>query len=287
MARLSISQIHSDPRGRTESEWLDTLDFLVTRLGSATSSHLHTGAYWCSDERGHESASIVARVRSRSPLPGVESDYWEAALCYTGGDNGAYSDAYAFPYLRGSALTSRGRLADGSPEEELDEFRHWQMVDGEFVDRGWGYPDGPGEWGWVSKPGDEYWQDLDVKFAAHEFAENQPIIARLCGLNVVRDPHSQFPLSRISLLHVNRGRETTNLAPWNEHPPRANSPHVIPIADCKAVKSGYELDLRKFSIRGGWKPGRYHIAMRAQYCNDPEEWSFRSDISPPFKITIM
>ncbi|QDU43555.1 hypothetical protein Mal52_20310 [Symmachiella dynata] len=275
-----------DPRGQTESQWLDVLDYLAARFEAATSSKLHVGRYWCDDAPGDQSASITARIRSRSPLPGVESDYWEAALCYTGRKKGGYANIYAFPFLRESPVTRRGRLADGLPNDEVDEFRLWQFDDNEFADRGWCYPDGNGEWSWIHKPGDEYRQNLDVQTAADCYEFESPIIVRVKRRLGVDFLGLGNAAARYSLVHVNRSREQTNLVPWNTRPPRPNSKDVVTAKIPPEPTDSIELNLRNFRIRGSWIPGRYHVALRIQGGQDSDGWTYWSEISSPFRLII-
>ena len=280
-----VSFFSVDPRGRSESDWLDTLDFLVTALAEATSTYPHVGAYWCNDFPGHQSVSIIARVRSRNPLPGVESDYWEAALCFTGDGDRSYSDAFVFPFLAGRPVTGKGIL---ELDAELDEFRRWQFVEGQFVERGWEHPDGPGEWAWIKKIGDEYPESLVVTLDAKEYRQGRPVSVSLTARDM---PGSHLlqkqSAARISLIHANRNRENTNLYPWGNRPLRPGSRYVISVQDVELKGSTIQFDLTQFNIRGGWIPGRYHLALRVQNCRSPEDWSFSSDISEPFTLTIL
>lgn len=286
MAAISIAKsILSDPRNRSEAEWLDTLDYLVDVLAESTSCHLHLGAYWCHDEAGGGSASIVCRVRSRSPLPGVHSDCWEAALCYTGDEEGAYSDAYIFPYLNDRRVSSAGRLPEG---EEVEEFRHWQFVSGRFVDKGWEYPDGPGEWSWVKVPGDEYPQAIHVSPQDAIFQAGESAIVHLSGVQIPRS-HGQLKTHnpRVSLVHVNRNQEGSNLSPWTARPPRPTSHDTISLLDTRIDNGHVEFDLTKLRIRGGWIPGRYYASVRIQNVRDPRGWKCSGDISSPFQFRIV
>lgn len=263
--------------------WLDTLDLLVARLADATASHLHLGTYWCSDEPGHSTASMSGRVRSRTPLIGTDSDYWEGAVCYTGGSEGAYADAFLFPFRDGSPVVSSGKLANNA---ELDQFRWWQLAGGRFVDRGWDHPDGPGEWGWVKKPGDEYRRYVNVQMESATYHAGEPIIV---GLSNIGFTNGQRPTpgssARISLIHANRDKENTNLFPWGGHPPRPNSSYALSIMDLAFQEARLQVDLSRFRIRGGWIPGQYHLSIRVQNGRSPH-WTYSSDISPPFKITV-
>lgn len=286
MTPLEFSeQLKSDPRGRSESQWLNTLNYLVQSLGEATSCHLHVGSYWCSDEPGDASVSLGARLRSRRPLPGVQSDYWEAASCCSGYGERAYVDVMVFPYFQGRVVTGAGPLKPGA---ELEQFRWWQYSEGGFVDRGWDNPEGPGEWGWVQKPGDEYWHRVGVEQTDERSSVGEPVTVRLSGFPV---PHGHqaaraFP-GRVSLIHVNRNRENTNLAPWGASVSGPESRHAIRVSAQKLEGDSVLLDLTRFSIRGGWVPGHYYVSLRVQNCHQPGDWTCSSDISAPFQLTVV
>ena len=280
----TANRLFQDPRGQSESDWLDLLDYLVSGLSDATSCYLHLGTYWCDDFSTHAQASITGRVRSRSALVGVESDYWEAALCYTGNADRAYATAYVFPFLKGVPVTSRGCL---QADVELDEYRLWEFTEHGFVDRGWSHPDGPGEWAWIQQPGDEYWQRLDVSLPDRPFAAGDSVIATIHDKSVPRS-HREIKDSkvRVSLVHANRNSENTNLFPWGERPARPNRGHATPIQQAVVADSSIAVDLTGFKIRGGWKPGTYHVTLRVQNLHDRKDWTYTSDISPPFKLTV-
>jgi len=280
----NAEDILSDPRGRTEANWLNTLDYLVNLLGESTNCRLHLGTYWCSDDPSAKSASIVGRVRSRDNLPDTSVDYWEAAICYTRNADRAYSTAYAFPFKEGRPLASRGRLPVNG---ELDEFRFWQLSEGKFIDRGWGCPDGPGEWGWIEKPGDEYWQTVDVQLTSNKFVYGKPIMASLTGVTIPNS-HREFQNSqgRISLIHANRNKENTNLYPWGARPARQSCTYSIPIQKTDVTNNAIQIDLTHFRIRGGWVPGDYYVSIRVQNCRDGSDWTYSSDISKPFILTV-
>ncbi len=289
--RNIANQIHNDPRGRSEDKWINTLKFLVSRLAYATSSNLHIGRYWISDIPGDVIAASGARVRAKSPFPYVESDYWEAAICYTGNKEHAYSDVFAFPFLKGSPVTSRGRIADFGEVIELDEFWWFQFVDGEFKSKGWSFPDGLGEWGWITKPGDEYLQCIKVTLISAEFQPGSPIEATisvpLLDKIYATRSHPNISVPRVSLVHVNRNRENTNLVPWNCYPPRINSRNIQLLDQLTVSKSTLKIDLTSFNIRGGWVPGKYHMSLRLQNFHEIGDWTATSEISEPFKFIII
>ncbi|MEM7558390.1 MAG: hypothetical protein AAF394_04650, partial [Planctomycetota bacterium] len=69
-------------------------------------------------------------------------------------------------------------------------------------------------------------------------------------------------------------------------PLRPNSKHAIPIQQAVVGDSSIAVDLTRFKIRGGWKPGTYHLALRAQNLHARKDWTYTSDISSPFKLTV-
>jgi len=173
-------RVYADPRGQSEAAWLDTIDFLTARLAEATSAHLHIGGYRCEDDPGCARASISCWLRSRTPLPGTDSDYWEGGLRYTGGAEQAEAEAYVFPFRDGSPVFSSDTLAaDGG----LEELRSWQLVDGRFVDRGWCCAEkyGPLE-GRARKPGDQYWHSVKVRADPAGYRAGAPIVVGLSNL---------------------------------------------------------------------------------------------------------
>jgi hypothetical protein len=76
--------IREYPGDRSESEWLDTLESLRCSLSESLCTHAQLGCYWINDFSGHASAGGCARVRGRTPIPGIDSDYWEGILGWSG-----------------------------------------------------------------------------------------------------------------------------------------------------------------------------------------------------------
>lgn len=291
MRRRDIAdQINDDPRGRTETEWLDSLEFLVSRLSDATGAYLELGRYWIEDFPGHSGAGMSARVRSKKPLRGVNCDYWEAAICLSGGHRGARADAFVIPYLRGSRITSEGRMADRSSQGE-EEFWWFNFTGGEFQSKGSSWPDGPGEWSWVKQPGDEYQQNVDCRISQSSIRNDAPvyvdvIVSDLAHIKTYRN-RLRPSTPRISLLHVNRNREHANLVPWNFRPPRPGSQDVLTVDDGQTTgRDALQIDLRRLRVRGGWLPGRYHLSLRVQNFHKPDDWSWSSEISAPINFEI-
>lgn len=273
----------------TEDAWLAALKFLVDRLAAATGGSVDIGRYWIDED--HQSVSISVRVRAKQPFPGVASDYWEGVIALTGEDSFVWSDAYIFPFLENSVVTSRGRLADAAATAETDEFRHLQFETDQWRQRGWSSPDGPGEWAWVVNPGDEFSCDLDCRFEKPVFAPGEPLLVKasfekLRARMTADQGKKQAGPVRLSLIHVNRGHQAANLAPWGKYPPPANGARVVRFERPASVfQNPVTVDLRSWKIRGGWTPGKYHLSIRAQIAaGECGHWS--SVISNPLKFQI-
>jgi hypothetical protein len=274
-------------KAQTEDRWLDMLTFLVNRLSPLTGGSVDIGRYWIFNAMDSD-GSISARVRAKRPFPGIDSDYWEAAVCLSSDATSVWSDTYLFPFLRNSTFTSRGRLADGGNKEE---FWWLSFENDEWRQEGWMGPDGPGEWSWVTEPGDEFLCNLDCQPANSVVSEHTPLF-----IDIQFDDFRKFypgqqsnpdsDIIRLSLVHVHRGHEGMNLAPWGEHPPKTKSPHVVPLRWSKDVRQNQcRIDLSKWSIRGGWVPGKYYLTLRAQFAfGEPGNWI--SEISSPIRLQI-
>ena len=283
-------QIENGPGGRTESDWLDTLDYLVDRLSKATSCYLEVGRYWSWDQTTRQSSGICVRVRSKQPFPFVESDYWEAAICLTGDSEKGWSDVFAFPYLKENRVSSEG-VVSSSSDVDLEEFWWFNFSHRHFHSKGWSFPEGPGEWSWVKKPGDEFQTNVECTPVSNCVDSQNPIPVSIAhsGIRLLKSASSQKRdvTFRLSLVHVNRDRENTNLTPWNVRPPRANSLDVIFLdAQSLSGEGTDNLDISRFRIRGGWKPGKYHASIRVQVSSTGEENNWESEISSPFKFHI-
>lgn len=290
-ARNVADRILDDPRGRSEAEWLDVLDYLVSRLSDATGACLEIGRYWIDDTGA--SASICVCIRAKAPLPGVDSDCWEAVACLSGQARGAWADAYAFPFLRGSAVTAEGRIADLGPDVEFEDPWTYRFAAGEFQSQGWWPADGPGEWAGIKAPGDEYMLCIDCRPVSTEFSEGEPIYVDLRPA-ACAPPHTDLRVGhgasnspRISLVYVERNREGANLVPWGSRPARSNSQHAETIDRITESSHGtLRLDLSAFQIRGGWIPSKYHVSVRVQNFHEPDSWSWTSEVSVPLEFTI-
>lgn len=165
----------ADPRGRTEGEWLEVFEHLLTSLSATTRAKIEVGAYWLDVGSTAASASLGARIRADGPLLWTSSDCWEAAFCITGGREGAYVDVMAFPFLRGSVVTRDGRMTDLDGDHEVEEL--WlHYADGRWEDRGWHYPEGAGEWDYVREPGHLSFRALRCRSAKGSFAIWEPLL---------------------------------------------------------------------------------------------------------------
>jgi len=279
------------PGDRSESDWLDTFEFLRSSLGSTLGTEAQLGCYCISDFPGHGCAGGGAGVRGGDALYGIDSDCWEGRLCWSGnrGSHG-YASAFIFPFLHGSAVQPRGRLADLGSNAEVDHFLLYHFENGRVVGSGWQCGDGPGEWSCVSVPGTVYVRDLTVTPTADTIEAGAPLAVdiQIEGFSrVVTKSGARGPF-RISLIHANRNRERTNLVPWTSRPPKPGSTHVQTLSDCSfPTPEPVRIRLDSFNIRGGWSPGRYHLSLRVQNSHNPTHWAWSCDISGPFKLTIV
>jgi len=279
-------RIREYPGDRTESDWLDTFEFLRCSLAESLATDVQLGCYSIDDFPGYASAGGGARVRGRGPVPGIKSDCWEGILGWSGnrGSQG-HAGASIFPFQGGFVVQPRGALVDLGANAETDQLLAYRFENGKFVNSGWVYGDGPGEWAHVSVPGTVYFQLVPIAQPNTEYIVDEPIAVDLHmpELSVV-----SRAAARVSLVHVNRDRECTNLVPWTSRPPKSNSPHTQSLSDCSSpTPNSVRVRLDLFSIRGGWKPGRYHMTIRVQNFHEPDHWAWTSDISEPFKITII
>jgi hypothetical protein len=275
------NQILNDPQDLSESEGLDVLEYLVAKLAEATSAHLELGRYWMGD------SSLIARVRSKQPLKGVESDCWDASVCLSGNSRGGWSDVYILSYLQGVRQTRSGPLNELSLHH-ADDVYWFQFKDGMFHDKGW-LAAGNGEWEWVKQPGDEYQHLAECGMTEKAITQGLPITVYLKILwTSFTDDFNELVHSsdlRVSLIHVTRGRESTNLVPWSIRPPRAKSKQALTNNDVDLLGNDtLRIDLRKFRIRGGWIPGKYRVSIRVQ--NMEDRWNWSSEISAPIKFEI-
>jgi len=276
------------PGGRSEAAWLDTFEYLRSCLSDALSTEVHFGCYWIDDFPGHASAGGCARVRGQNRVPEIESDNWEGVLGWSGnrGECG-HSSALIFPFLKESAVMRRGRIADLASDDEVDEFVVYRFHEGKFIDSGWSFAEGPGEWAHVTVPGTVYFQRLRAILHSQVIAENSPIMVDL-HIPQFYSARANTSPPRISLVHVNRNREHTNLVPQTSRPPRPGSRDVQSLADCSSPSPDIvRVRLDSFRIRGGWTPGKYHISVRIQNFHKPGEWTWTCDISEPLKLTIV
>lgn len=278
-------------RNLNESEWLDVLKYLVQKLGESTSAHIEIGDYWISDEPNDSSTSLGTRVRAKSPLPGVESDYWEASLCLTAQDNTTYVDAFVFPYLDGIRVSQFGRLDSELAIENGGEITWWfNFANGEFQSRGWNQADGPGEWDWIVEKGDAFMTSLNCRILQNTFQTDEPILVDVNIENLSQlladAKFLKYKQPRLSLINVNRNRELTNLVPWNVFPPKPDSEHPASIENFSIINSKtLRIDLRQFNIRGGWISGKYRLSLRLQ--NESKGESYSSQASPPINFCIL
>lgn len=268
-----------DPRGRSEEEWLDVLELLLSRLEGMTGSKIEVGAYWMDVRATSASAALGARIRADGPLLGTASDCWEAALCITGDQEGAYVDAMAFPFLRGSVVNRDGRLVDLPGNSEVDEL--WlHHEEGRWEDKGFRYPDGPGEWDHIRAPGDAFFRNLFCSAVRPEVAAGEPVAVTVDHRAVV-----EVSLEVEAAVSIHRlwrdGREIVEAPPATPLPrPGSERRLAVELGDLPG-----EVRLDALSIPGGWAPGRYRIELRLHHA--PRPTSRDADISEPVEIKIL
>jgi hypothetical protein len=284
-------RIREYPGDRSELDWLDTFECLRSCLSQALSTYVQLGCYWIDDFPGFASAGGSARIRGHHAVPGIDSDYWEGILCWSGNRGmSGYAGALIFPFLRGSAVVRRGRIADLGPGQEVDENVYYRFENGTFINSGWSYADGPGEWASVTTPGTVYLQCLNVIPPARIIGEHSQIAVdlQIPQLSSILAHSERESAARISLVHVNRNHESTNVVPWTSQPPQRGSRDVQTVADCSfPTHDVLRVRLDSFRIRGGWMPGKYHLSIRIQNFHKLTDWAWSCDISEPFKLTIV
>jgi hypothetical protein len=277
---------HESADGRTEADWLDGLELLRGILATSLDTDVDLGRYVVDDFAGHACFGVSASVRGRAALPGCECDSWEGILSWSAspGRRG-YASATIFPFRGGSVLQQRGRLADLGPGAETEQLLYYRLENGRFDSDGWIYGDGPGEWASVTGPGSVYHQDL-TPCGPMAFAAGGPIV-----LPLRLHAHASTALcagARASLVHVHRDREGGNLAPWTVRPPKKDSERTVKLSrQALTASKTVEVRLEELSIRGGWVPGRYYLAVRIQNLRNPKDWTWSCDISPPIHLTIV
>lgn len=276
-------------RNRSESLWLDMFECLRASLSRTLGKEVQLGRYWISDFPGHASAGGAFNFRCRAGIPDMESDGLEGVLSWScnRGERGD-AGAWVVPFLRNSAVQPLGRLSDLGPGCEVEQVFSYSFHDGRFEQGGWEHGH-PGEWAYITEPGDFYDCHLSPSFKKNDFAEGEEIVMklRLDDLSSIKANQNLGSTPRISLIHVNRDRERSNLVPWTSRPPKENSGHVQTISDCENREPGVLLcRLDRFNIRGAWKPGKYHLSVRVQNFHEAGNWSWSSQISKPIKLRI-
>ena len=196
-----------------------------------------------------------------------------------------------FPFLDGSAVQPEGRLADLGPTAEVDRYLIYRFQDGSFVDSGWQTGDGPGAWAHVTVPDSIYHRKLIVNLPAETMESGAPVyvdlsIPDLPAVRSVSKTPSSKAQARVSLIHVNRNREGSNLSPWTANPP-THARHGQSLSDASFPSPEVmRIRLDGFNIRGGWAPGKYHLSLRVQNFHKPKHWAWSSTISRPLKLII-
>ena len=311
MTRVS-SRCFSDPRGRSEAEWLAIIDELLLSLEAFCETSVELGPYWMDiGDRGYASAALGTRLRARGPLRDIPCDSWEAALCLTGSGDETYIDALVFPFVDGSTLTPRGRFADLPDDDVTDIDVYWLHLEpGGWEDRGWSPPHGHGEWREVQEPGDACFTSVTCTVAAgrDEPAGSCPAARRAPGTSDrARGPRAGSQASTVgraatasldcevafakhfrgkvgavsvSINSLTRNGDGRVVAP----PPRVRVPRI---GDSRRVPAWFSdagpeliarVDLASVVVPGGWTPGDYRVELRwhATFDGTSEE-AFLSD----------
>lgn len=271
----------SDPRGRSEAEWLDVLDMLVRRLEEALETRIEVGFHWFEHGprwRDSGCACLVAKIRAVGPLSYIGCDVWEASLCMTGDEDGCGVDVMAFPFSRGSLLTREGRLADLVQDSEVEEFwvtfreSGWEVLD-------WKPGEGPGEWNGIRAPGDVF----RLLLGARVIEDSEPGRPPLIVIEHVRGDETQLGESAWFSLHrLSRdGHEIVS--------PERPSSRDLDARDDRRTSANFRtlpasLALDQLPIPQGWTPGRYRAEVRLTYA--PSLGVHESDITAPFEFDV-
>ena len=288
-ATHKLSQrIEAFPGGQSEADWLKAFEFLRAALSDTLATRAQLGCYRIDDFPHDASAGGGASIRARTPVPGIDSDCWEGSLGWGGSRNSrARASALIFPFLNESAVQPAGRIADIGKAAEVDRFLLYEFENGAFVDYGWQCASGPGEWAHATVPDTIYCRDLAVQEPREAFQSDGPIHV---DITIPELPALRSNLSnnaRISLIHTNRNRERTNVAPWTANPPSNLTNAQAWSAASFPAPNVLRIRLDAFNIRGGWVPGKYHLSLRIQNFHSPLDWSWSAEISRPFKLTIV
>lgn len=278
LTRLALS----DPRGRSEAEWLDVLEMLLRRLEETLGSRVEVGFYWFEHGprwRDFGCAGLVAKIRAEGALLATGGDGWEATLCMTGDESGCGVDVMAFPFLEGSLLTRRGRLADLVERWEVEEFwvtfteRGWDV-------RGWKPGEGPGEWDCIRAPGDMFRCVLRGRTS-----EASPQLGAPPLIRIEHARGDDVPLGGSAGFSLHRLRRDGQEIVSPQHP---SSSDLDGRRDLRISATSETLPttfaLGPLRIPGGWIPGRYRAEVRLTYTSKPGV--HESDVSTPFEFEV-
>lgn len=284
MARMNtVSDLEqkttADPRSRSEEEWLDVFEHLLGSLCSVTCAEIEVGAYWLDSMSALASASLGARIRAEGPLLWTNSDYWEAAFCITGNAAGSYIDVFAFPFLRGCVINRDGPLDDIARDDEVEEF--WlQFANGTWIERGWNYPEGTGEWDYVRRPGTAFFRAIRCQGTKERFCRSEPLLVTVDRAEDRRN--SLGGRASLSIHRLLRDDIEIVMPPSAVSIPRPGSqqrPHL----GSTMLPATFPVD--SISIPGGWIPARYQLEVRLHWNSAPT--SCDSDISNPIRFEVI
>jgi hypothetical protein len=270
-----VALVHADPRGRSEEEWHEVLNWLLVTLSGHTGSRVELGPYWMDVKATNAaSASMGARVRAQGALLNIPSDSWEGALCLTGGAEGAYVDLIGFPFLGGSTLTPEGRLAELGDDPDVDEY-WFHMSGGTWQTKGW-HSEGYDEWSSIRAPGDACFVGVSCELES-TLPQASPII---CRATAGKDDQGRIAEVSVSVNLLRRDGATLISPPPASVIPRNGQPERRP---AQLTSGGAEIDLRDLRIPGGWIRGTYEMELRWHF--DRAEDS-EADISNILNLTL-
>lgn len=287
--KQNIENILSSGLTRNHKTWISIIQFIVRKLSSVTSSKVEIGSYWANDEGN--TGGFCSRVKSYTGLRDTNSDYWEASVCLSFSDQAVWANAELFLFKNGKVLSKTGVVENNS--DRAGEFYHFIWENNTWKDQGWSFSDGPGEWGSIEKSGDCYFTK-DIKPIAQYFRYKQPVcikwpLSKFFLIDSVGTDTKNSGYCWISPVLIKRDKENRNLSVYSGSLPKVKDANIFEFREYSNGKNReIEIDITRWSISGGWKPGRYYLILRLQFFFSPQqdERIFHSDISTPIKLEI-
>ena len=279
--KQSLKSILSTGSIRSHKTWIIIIEFLVRELSSVTHSKIDVGSYWVNDEGN--TGGFCVRVKSHRSLRDTNSDYWEASVCLSFNDQAVWANAELFLFKSGKVLSKTG----------AGELYHFIWENNTWKDLGWAFPDGPGEWESIKTSGDCYFTK-DTKPIVQYFEYKQPVyinwpLSKFLLNDSVDTNTKNSGYSWISPVLIKRDKENRNLSVYSGSLPKVKDANILEFRKCSYGENReIEIDITKWSISGGWKPGKYYLILRLQFFFSPQqdERIFHSDISAPIKLEI-